>query len=251
MEVCSIPGGTSAQPMVASAKRRCRLLRGALLAALAVMSNSATLAAPAGAPLMLRVEHQLSSLGSDGVKRDVSFTERIYRAGDTVWIEREVPAGGARHTHEHAKAAADGHKHPDLSTAARWIEKQPSGKASVRLVSDPMKKAFDVEPAEFGNIGFDGSWATAYHLLDPAALKQMKAVGPVKGGVQQYQLRRADESVTVRWDIAGQYPRSVESRDTGGTSTKLTRVSVMAVQSRPPWARAQHYTRSAYTDLMD
>lgn len=224
-------------------------LLGGLLACLAPILSTAALAAPAGAPLALRVEHRMSSLGSDGVKRDVTFAEQVYRAGDTVWIERELPAS-ARHIAEHAKSG-DGHKHADLSTAARWIEKQPSGKPLVRLVSDPMKKTFDVNPAEFGNIGFDGSWATAYHLLDPAALKQMKAVGPANGGVQQYQLRRADESVTVLWDVAGQFPRSVQSRSAGGNSTKYTRVTVVATPQRAPWARTAQYKRGEYTDLMD
>ncbi|MHA7679989.1 hypothetical protein [Cupriavidus sp. PET2-C1] len=235
--------------MAASLARRTISLLGGLLGCLAAIASPAALAAPAKTPLALRVEHQISSQGSDGVKRDVAFAEHVYRSGDAVWIERELPPG-AGHAAEHAPAGA-GHKHADLSTAARWIEQPPGGKLSVRLISDPLKKTFAVNPAEYGNIGFDGSWATAYHLLDPAALKKMKAVGPVRDGAQEYQLRRADESVVVLWDVAGQFPRSVQSRSAGGTSTKYTRVTVVATPQRAPWARTAHYTRGEYTDLMD
>ncbi|MDF3833954.1 hypothetical protein P3W85_13470 [Cupriavidus basilensis] len=227
---------------------------GGLLAGLAAILSPIALAAPAtpaGAPLALRVEHQLSSLGSDGVKRDVAFAERVYRAGNAVWIERELPRGVPHEHEQESGKGGGGHKHVDLSTAARWIENPPSGKLSVTVVSDHLKKVFDVKPAEYGNIGFDGSWPTAYHLLDPAALKQMRAVGPLRNGAQQYQAQRGGESVTVWWDVAGQFPRSVESRNAGGTSTKLTRVTTVATPQRAPWERARAYARGEYTDLMD
>lgn len=253
MQVRSNPGARGAFVLPAlsafqTKHGRIRML-GGLLAGLAAILSPIAFAAPASAPLALRVEHQVSSLGSDGVKRDVAFSERVYRADNAVWIERELPRG-VPHAQGHGKGN-DGHKHVDLSTAARWIENQPAGKLSVKVVSDHLKKAFDVKPAEYGNIGFDGSWPTAYHLLDPAALKQMRAVGPLRNGAQQYQAQRAGESVTVWWDVAGQFPRSVESRNPGGTSTKLTRVTVVALPQRAPWERARAYPRSEYTDLMD
>ena len=75
-----------------------------VLLALGICASSTALAATAtatdsGKPLALRVQHELSALGKDGVKRDVSFGERVYRNGDSVWIEREVPAS-VRHAHD-------------------------------------------------------------------------------------------------------------------------------------------------------
>jgi hypothetical protein len=233
-----------------------------LLATAAGSAVAAQGTPPSGKPLTLRVQHELSSLGSDGVRRDVFFTERVYREGDAVWIERELPkqdhadlADRTGHDEaDHAKAgqkAPGGHKHMDTSTAPRWIERQPSGKLSVRLVSDTMQRTLAVSPAEYGNIGFDGSWATAYHLLDPAALKTMKATGAPRGGVQAYQARRGNEQVTVQWDVAGQFPRLVQSRNGSGTVRKVTRVTAVASPPAAPWRRIQGYAQGEYTDLLD
>ncbi len=215
------------------------------------LAAAGAVAAPAdqSKPLALRVQHELSSLGSDGVQRDVSFSERVYRTADTVWIERELPHG-AHDEAEHAKGDK-GHKHMDVSAAARWIERKPDGKLLVRLVNDHQRKTLAVGSAEYGNIGFDGSWATASHLLDPAALKTMKASGPVRDGVQEYRARRGDEQVTVQWDVAGQYPRLVQTRNASGTQKKVTRVSALALPRTVPWNKAQGYAQGEYADLLD
>lgn len=198
----------------------------------------------------LRVEHQMSSLGTDGIQRDVRFAERVYRQGDRVWIARELPPASAHAEHGHANAHA-GHKHADTDTAPRWIERDAKGALNVRVVSEPQQTNYAVEPAEYSNIGFDGAWATAYHLLDPAALKGMRADGPVRNGVQTYRATQGERTVTVDWDVAGQYPRRVESRNASGSQRKLTRVTALPAPAAAPWVRAQRYTAADYTDLMD
>ena len=199
-------------------------------------------------PLALRVQHELSSLGSDGVQRDVSFSERVYRTADTVWIERELPHG-AHDEAEHAKGDK-GHKHMDVSAAARWIERKPDGKLLVRPVSDHQRKTLAVGSAEYGNIGFDGSWATASHLLDPAALKTMKASGPVRDGVQEYRARRGDEQVTVQWDVAGQYPRGADAQCQRHAEEGHARERAGTART-VPWSKAQGYAQGEYADLLD
>ncbi len=240
-------------------KHAIRTLVAVALVALAACASTAAFAADAAKPLALRVQHELSALGKDGVKRDVSFGERVYRSGDTVWIERELPQG-TRHAHdeaEHAKGEKGekgdnkGHKHLDMSTAARWIERKPDGNLTVRLVSDEMRKTFEVRPGDYGNIGFDGSWAAASHLLDPALLKTMKANGPARDGVQEYTARRGDDRVTVQWDIAGQYPRLVQSLNASGTQKKITRVTAVTPSANAPWSRTRGYAQGDYADLLD
>jgi hypothetical protein len=217
--------------------------------ALAAATVHAADKAPAAPLMALRVEHQLSSLGADGVQRDARFAERVYRQGERVWIARELPPAAAQVDHDDNPHT--GHKHADTDTAPRWFERGADGALNVRLVSDAQQKTYHVEPAEYSNIGFDGSWATAYHLLDPAALKTMRAEGPVRNGVQTYRARQGDRTVTVEWDVAGQYPRRVESRNASGTQRKLTRVSVLPAPAAAPWTRVQRYAAGDYTDLMD
>ncbi|EFP66641.1 Uncharacterised protein [Ralstonia pickettii] len=220
--------------------------------ALAALAAPAQAAGPASSNSLtaLRVEHRLSSLGTDGIQRDVRFAERVYRQGDRVWIARELPPASAHAEHDHANPHA-GHKHADTDTAPRWIERNARGALTVRVVSASQQKNYAVEPAEYSNIGFDGSWATAYHLLDPAALKGMRAEGPVRNGVQTYRSTQGERTVTVDWDVAGQYPRRVESRNATGTQRKLTRVTALPAPAAAPWERAQRYAAADYTDLMD
>ncbi|MCO5412061.1 hypothetical protein [Ralstonia mojiangensis] len=231
-----------------------RSARFLLSLAFAALAGTAQAAGPASSNSLtaLRVEHQLSSLGTDGIQRDVRFAERVYRQGDRIWIARELPPASAHaeQEHDHANAHA-GHKHADTDAAPRWIERDAKGALTVRVVSVSQQKNYAVEPAEYSNIGFDGSWATAYHLLDPAALKGMRAEGPVRNGVQTYRSTQGERTVTVDWDVAGQYPRRVESRNATGTQRKLTRVTALPAPAAAPWERAQRYAAADYTDLMD
>ncbi len=236
--------------------RSARILFSFAFATLAATAQAASPASSTASNTLtaLRVEHQLSSLGTDGIQRDVRFAERVYRQGDRVWIARELPSESAHakdeHISDHTNAHA-GHKHADTDTAPRWIERDAKGALTVRVVSDAQQKNYAVEPAEYANVGFDGSWATAYHLLDPAALKGMRAEGPVRNGVQTYRTKQGDRTVTVDWDVAGQYPRRVESRNASGSQRKLTRVTALPAPAAAPWVRAQRYAAADYTDLMD
>ncbi len=221
-----------------------------LLAATFAQAADQPAMAPAAPMTVLRVEHHLASLGADGVQRDARFAERVYRQGERVWIARELPATAVHADPDHDNPHA-GHRHAETDTAPRWIERGANGALNVRVISEAQQKTYHVEPAEYGNIGFDGSWATAYHLLDPASLKAMRADGPARNGVQTYRARQSERTVTVDWDVAGQYPRRVESRNADGTQRKLTRVSVLPAPAAAPWTRAQRYTPADYTDLMD
>ncbi|AXV78322.1 MULTISPECIES: hypothetical protein [Ralstonia solanacearum species complex] len=221
-----------------------------LLAATFAHAADKASVAPAAPMTVLRVEHHLASLGADGVQRDARFAERVYRQGDRVWIARELPAAAVHADPDHDNPHA-GHKHAETDTAPRWIERGANGALDVRVVSEAQQKTYRVAPAEYGNIGFDGSWATAYHLLDPASLKAMRADGPARNGVQTYRARQGERTVTVDWDVAGHYPRRVESRNASGTQRKLTRVSVLPTPAAAPWTRAQRYALADYTDLMD
>lgn len=232
--------------------RSARLLFSFALTVLSALAATAQAAGPAASvPLTaLRVEHQLSSLGTDGIQRDMRFAERVYRQGDRVWIARELPPASAHAEHDATNTHA-GHKHADTDTAPRWIERDAKGALTVRVVSESQQKNYNVLPAEYSNIGFDGSWATAYNLLDPAALKGMRAEGPVRNGVQTYRSTQGERTVTVEWDVAGQYPRRVESRNASGSQRKLTRVTALPAPAAAPWVRAQRFAAADYTDLMD
>ena len=126
----------------------------------------------------LLVKHFAVSTGSDGIKRSTEFSERLTRTQNIVWISRVLPSG-AHSDHDHAKGG-DEHKHLDASTASRWITRAANGDIHLRLVPNDEKVLVTVTKTDYGNVGFDGSWAAAWSLIDPATLKRMKA-GPTVG----------------------------------------------------------------------
>lgn len=214
---------------------------------LVLVSMSAALAAP---DVSLEVTHQSSVLGSDGIKRSTVFSEKVVRQGDTVWIERVMPAGAHRED-DHAKAkmgAAKDHKHADLSAATRWIQRLPDGKLKFRLVAMHDKVVVNVPPAEYGTVGFDGAWLAAYHLIDPVVLKTMKA-GEITSQGQWYENSKNGSKVRVLWDAKGEMPLQVISQ--GPNGSRSTMVKPLSAAIKNPWVITSKFAQKDYSDFLD
>ncbi|MBS1161206.1 MAG: hypothetical protein H6R15_3625 [Proteobacteria bacterium] len=206
-----------------------------------------SLAAAAPAPdVNLLVEHEITEKTSDGVTRQLHYAERVYRRAGLVWIERVLPPG-AHDAAEHAHGDHE-HKHLDLAAAAKLITLDADKLARIKLVNTHDKVVINVPSAEYGNVGFDGSWENAVHLLDP---KQLKTMQPIAGKAQNYQLKRADTTVRVAWDAAGEFPRQVESGNASGTRHKLMRVRQTSAPATTPWTTLQGYAQKEYSDYLD
>lgn len=194
----------------------------------------------------LRVSHTAVSAGADGVKRTTEFTERIVRRQDQVWVERVVPEGW--HTHDEHSKADKSHKHLDTAAAARWITRSADGTAGVRLASREDKVLVEIAKTDFENVGFDGSWAAAYYLIDPAALKRMK-VSATQGDLVTYTSEEARRQLKIVWNAKLKLPLLVESRS--GASSKRTTVEVSALSKTVPWDGVKSYARKDYADYLD
>ena len=194
----------------------------------------------------LLVKHTAVSSGPDGVKRSTEFSERVSRTKDSLWISRVLP-NESHSDHDHAKGGK-AHKHLDVSTASRWISRDASGAVQMRLVPNDEKVVVAVSKTDYGNVGFDGSWAAAWNLIDPAALKRMKPVG-VAGDLTTYVQTQQDRSVKVVWNSKLQMPVSVESNDK--TSRRQTLVQVVSSSPARPWDKLQGFTQKDYSDYLD
>jgi hypothetical protein len=192
------------------------------------------------------VKHTAISAGQDGVKRTSEFAERIVRRQDQVWIERVVPAGW--HTADDHSKADKSHKHLDTAAAARWITRGVDGTAGVRLASREDKVLVEVAKTDFENVGFDGSWAAAYYLIDPAALKRMK-VTATQGDLTTYTSADTNRQLKIIWNDKLKLPVLVESRS--GASSKRTTVEVSAQAKTLPWDGIKSYARKDYSDYLD
>ena len=194
----------------------------------------------------LLIKHSAVSLGADGIKRSTEFSERLTRTPDSVWISRVLPTG-AHSGHDHAKGG-EAHKHLDVSTASRWITRTANGDIALRLVPNDEKVLVTVTKTDYGNVGFDGSWAAAWSLIDPATLKRMKA-GPVAGELATYTLAEGNRWLKVVWNTKLQLPMRVESSD--ASSRRETVVQVLGGPASRPWEKLQDFTQKDYSDYLD
>jgi hypothetical protein len=193
----------------------------------------------------LQVRHYAMVLGRDGVKRETTFTERLYRRNDQVWIERLIGSEAAD------KPDHSGHGHPDAGSSPMWVRRHADGSLDARLIERHQRRTVKVDSQYYGNIGFNGSWGSTFYLSDPQSLQKMRVLGPVKDGVQEYESKLGGLTVRVSWDVKGQYPRRVASVDAHEHARRETLVSLIEAPKVLPWKTLAGYAEIDYSDLLD
>ena len=216
------------------------------LRALPVLLVSALGASAFAQDATLMVKHLAVSVGADGIKRTIEYAERMVRSNNQVWVERIVPPDS--HNEEEHKGASKAHKHLDVAVAPRWVVRKPDGTLVVHLAARSEQALVNIAKVDYDNIGFDGSWITAYHLIDPASLKRMK-VTSTQGNLTSYASNDANRSIKVVWNDKLKLPVSVETRN--GTSSKRTLVEVLAQAKTSPWESVKKYNSKEYSDYLD
>ena len=200
--------------------------------------------------LAVKVEHEITALGADGVTRITRFSERLIRRDNQSWVARIIPAGA--HKEAEHQAGGKNHKHLDVAAASRWVVRGEDGKLHVRIVNDHEKMIVDVSAVDYANIGFDGRWATANQLLDPEQIKRMKPTSrSAPAGARWYEDGSGDARVQVLWDEKERYPRRIESVNTGGTRRSAMVAIREAMPATMPWAKLTGYAQKEYSDLLD
>ena len=222
--------------------------RHALTILCAGLASLALLAMPSAhaQSVELLVKHLAVSTGPDGVTRSTEFSERLTRTRDTLWVSRVLPPA-AHSDHDHAKGGS-AHKHLDTATASRWISRTANGAIALKLVPDNDNVLVNITQTDYSNVGFDGSWAAAWSLIDPATLKRMKASPPV-GDLTTYTLAEKERNLKVIWNTKLQLPMRVESSDK--TSRRQTVVQVLGSPASLPWEKLQGFTQKDYSDYLD
>lgn len=204
--------------------------------------------------LQLRLRYETRTIGHDGVQRQSTHTDRMVRGDNVVWIERELPAAlreSAAHGHAHAPKPHAGHAHDEAQGAPLLVRNDAQGMVHVQSVLHKQRRVIDVDLAHHANVGFGGSWAGAYWLIDPLALQRMEKLGVALNGVQRYRLKGHERTTLVEWDVARQYARSIEQRDAHGLSYQKMTATSVALPVQAPWQQLQGYSRGDYSDLLD
>jgi len=223
-------------------------------AALSVLPLAASAAGDAEAPDQnLRIQHHVLTIGKDGVQRESRYADLMFRRAGTVWIERELPpALRADHDHEASEGKVHiGHSHADNTAAPLWLRRDAAGKVQVGMVLRQQRKLIEVDKANYGNVGYGGSWANAYWLIDPASLPRMKSLGTAGKDVQRYELQQGESTLRIEWDTVGRYARKIEQRNAHGTSLNVMTASAIPAPKTLPWQIADAYERGEYSDLLD
>jgi hypothetical protein len=217
----------------------------------AILSLSLATATATAQDLELLVQHRTTVVGMDGITRTTEFTERVVRRSDQVWVERVLPRAAAARQHEHDKGG-NSHKHFNAASASRWISRGTDNQPRLTLVDFREKLMIDVDRADYGNVGFDGSWEGAYFVLNPQVLSSMTRRGPaLPDGAQWYERRRPTGSVKVLWDETLKFPREVESVSNDRTETRVMRATRAPDGKQLPWETTRGFERKGYNDLLD
>lgn len=199
----------------------------------------------------LVLTHTMKSVGLDGITRTAEFSERVIRRKNQIWTERIIPTSviSALDTNKESKEF-------DTSRASRWIVRREDMKPELMLVNARAKLVVPIDKPDYDNVGFDGSWDSAYYLFDPKSLQRMRIIGPKQAdGAQWYESKRgsgASQTTTkVLWDEALMYPRQIELIRADGTERKKMMATKIAAQTVLPWDTTKNYQHKNYADFLD
>ncbi|WUR10974.1 hypothetical protein E7V67_014715 [[Empedobacter] haloabium] len=208
--------------------------------------------------LDLRIAYYSRAVTAEGVTREARFEETMLRRDGHVWTARVLPPQPAGHAHKpgvrHAATRATSvHKHFNPALLQRHVALE-GGKVRLEYVDAQSREVIAVPPGEFDNVAFDGSWARAYYLLDPARLRMLPPSGRKSGvaGARWRERERDGSYERVLWDERREIPLVIESGDTDGTSLHRMVLTVhQGVTPDLPWRALAGYARREYADFLD
>ena len=190
----------------------CNLTQVGILLVIGLLSISASAQSNAN----FKINHYSMSIGQDGVKRETSYSENLYRNGSEVIYKRDLPTTSHKkeiHNHRHFNSAIS----PQLVTLTK------SGEVNFAFLDIENKTRIEVSKLDFNSVGFSGSWPGSYSLIDPAIFKSMvkKGTGPSNYSIWYEQV--GDKGTTrILWDDKNKIALEVEVISKDGLMKKRT-----------------------------
>jgi hypothetical protein len=213
--------------------------------------------ATVAAPLTAIMTFESMTMTADGVQKKTHFQERFIRDTNVVWSERIIPKSVQHHDHDHEENSNSQEKHDhkhnlNFATAGKWLVRDASNKISFRFVRKEDKKIIAPRESEYGTLGFDGVWETAYYMANRNTLKKMtilKKAAPT--GAIWYEKKNTHEFTRILWDEKNEIPLSIESGTLDGNSNNKITLVITPAPSPLPWSTLASYSTIAYEDLLD
>lgn len=193
-----------------------------------------------------KIDHYSMSIGQDGVKRETSYSENLYRNGSEVIYRRDLPATPHKkesHNHRHFNSAIS----PQLVTLTK------SGEVNFAFLDIENKTRIEVSKLDFNSVGFSGSWPGSYSLVDPAIFKSMvkKGTGPFNYSTWYEQV--GDKGTTrVLWDDKNKIALEVEVSSKDGLMKKRTTSKLVKMNDVDSlFSRAKSFEMKVIADYRD
>jgi hypothetical protein len=234
---------------MASAARPAWLLMTLTVVGCHVAKDSGAPPDPSGC-LSATVAHEEHTDAADGVAHEVRYSERFYRCGDHVWTERVLPAGPA------SNELHRGHRElPPMHRLGKLVTRSAEGDTVLALVARDDREIITMSPSSHDLAELHGDFASASHLLAPAALASMSE-SKVKGrqpadGAHWLERTGAGGYVRVLWSTTYDFPLEIESGSSDGHKRDHITVTMTAKPEQYPWEQLDGYAKVTDADFMD
>ncbi len=125
---------------------------------------------------------------------------------------------------------------------------------TVEFIDAQEKYVVDIEPTEYQNVGFDGSWANAYFVIDPAVIAKLPRSSRQSSTPHSHWLEIEKDGAFQRilWDEENMIPLIVETGDLKHSFyNRIDTQLHKTLQKKLPWDNLKGYARRVYADFLD
>jgi hypothetical protein len=196
-----------------------------------------------------KIDHYTKSTGRDGVTRETTYSENLYRNGSQLMYVRSVPStSGQKVKHDHRDE-----RHFDSSLSPQLVTLKKNGEVNFTFLDLENKVRIEVPKVEFNTVGFTGSWVDAYSLVDPAIFKKMvkKGSGP-QANTAWYEQTSDKGSTRILWDEKNSIALEVEVSSKDGLMKKSSKSKLIDTNAvNPLFASSNAFTTKVISDYRD
>lgn len=200
----------------------------------------------------LTIKYYNRELTPEGVLRESNYEEKMLRRSGHVWTYRVLaPATSASHN----ALAKHKHKHKGFNYIVLPRHVSFDGeKTTVAFVNSQDKQVIRIEPVEYENINFDGSWINTYYLVDPQAIAALPVSTRTSAiaHAHWHEQQKNGRFQRVLWDNKKAIPLIIESGNQNGSYFQRISITPNAIlASDLPWLYQQGYVQKEYADFLD
>ena len=196
-----------------------------------------------------KIEHYTMSAGRDGVTRETSYSENLYRNGSQLLFVRNTPSFSVKKdAHQHRDE-----RHFDSSLSPQLVTLKKNGEVDFTFLDLENKVRIEVPKVEFNSVGFSGSWISSYSLVDPAIFKKMARKGPgSQSNTVWYEQIDDKGSTRILWDEKNKIALDVEVSNKDGSMKKSSKSKLINLNVlNPLFASANTFKSKVISDYRD